>query len=223
MVELIIIMGLAIAPGLALAVYVYYRDKFEKEPLSILILSFILGMISVVPAVIAEFALDTLPIIKNYVFVQAFIGIALPEELSKLLFILVFAYRKNAFNEPYDGITYSVMVSMGFATLENVLYVWQGGWTVAIMRMFTAVPAHATFGIIMGYYLGLSKFSKSNRFAFIGMAFFSSVLFHGAYDFFLMIEDVPFIWLGAIVSLVVGIYLSLRAIRIHNRNSPFST
>lgn len=219
--ELLIVMGLAIAPGIALSVYIYFRDKYDKEPLTALIISFLLGVLSAVPALIAEIMLEKIPAIGDRTFMRAFLGIALPEEMAKMFFILIYAYRKKVFNEPYDGITYSVMVSMGFATIENIFYVWEGGWIVALLRIFTAVPAHATFAILMGYYLGLSKFSSTSRIPLLLMGLFSAVMFHGAYDFFLMVENIPGIWLGAFVSLGVGLFLSLRATRIHNKNSPF--
>lgn len=110
---------------------------------------------------------------------------------------------------------------MGFATAENILYIMQGGWSVAILRIFTAVPAHATFGIMMGYYMGLAKSSSQSRDLLLGIALLSATLFHGAYDYFLSIKNNPGIWLGAFVSLGVEVYFSFRAIRIHYKNSPF--
>jgi protease PrsW len=152
--------------------------------------------------------------------VHAFLLVALVEEFSKFLFVRGVLYDDAHFNEPFDGIVYSVMVSMGFATLENILYVSQGGFSTAIVRMFTAVPAHATFAVLMGYYIGKAKFEK-------GMAYLSwagllaATLFHGAYDYFWFISFVPGIWIGAIASLVVGVWLSRKAIRIHQDASPF--
>ena len=96
---------------------------------------------------------------------------------------------------------YAVMVSMGFAATENIIYVLNGGLGVAIVRAFTAVPAHATFAILMGLLL--------------------AILFHGAYDFFLFIDFVPGIWIGAFVSLIVGIILAHRAMVLHQRASYF--
>jgi len=78
-------------------------------------------------------------------FIQAFVVVALAEEFSKYVIVKYFAQPKKAFNEPYDGIMYAVMVSMGFACTENIMYVIEGGYETAILRAFTAVPAHATF------------------------------------------------------------------------------
>ena len=112
------------------------------------------------------------------------------------------------------------MVSMGFAATENIFYVLDGGYYTALARAFTAVPAHATFGILMGYFMGKSKFSKqSKRHNIIGLLL--AILFHGAYDFFLFIDFIPGIWIGAFISLGIGILLSRKAIKIHQENSHF--
>jgi RsiW-degrading membrane proteinase PrsW (M82 family) len=83
--------------------------------------------------------------------------VALSEELSKFLVVRYFCYPQKRFDEPLDGIVYSVMVSMGFATIENVNYVFTHGYSTAFVRMFLSVPAHATFGVVMGYFIGKAK------------------------------------------------------------------
>jgi RsiW-degrading membrane proteinase PrsW (M82 family) len=113
------------------------------------------------------------------------------------------------------------MISMGFATMENIFYVLEGGWGVGFMRIFMAVPAHATFDVLMGYFVGLSKFRQQRiLYEIIGVA--SAILLHGAYDFFLMIKSESFVALGAILSLVVGIRLSMKAMSESEKLSPFS-
>jgi protease PrsW len=148
--------------------------------------------------------------------------VALIEEFSKFIFVRWVLYPNKNFNEPFDGIVYAVTVSLGFAGLENILYVLgdNGGVETAILRMFTAVPAHASFGVLMGYFLGKAKFEHQkahHAFYALGVA----ALFHGAYDYFWFISYVPGIWLGAVASLLVGIFLSRKAIRIHQEASPF--
>lgn len=114
------------------------------------------------------------------------------------------------------------MVSMGFAAVENLLYVLEGGLEVALMRAFTAIPAHATFAIIMGYFMGKAKFSNHRmKWNLIGLS--CAILFHGAYDFFLFINFIPGISIGAFVSLIIGIILSNKAIKEHQKNSNFKT
>lgn len=222
------LMLFAVAPVLVISFYIYIQDKYEKEPISLLILSFILGAILSIIIVTALYLLTghLIPLTDEYSvwqqFIQAFVVVALSEEFSKYIIVKYVAQPRVAFNEPYDGIIYAVMVSMGFACTENILYVLEGGYTTALLRAFTAVPAHATFGILMGYFMGKAKFSK-NRLGLNITGLFLAVLFHGSYDFFLFINFIPGISIGAFISLLLGIYLSRKAIKIHQHNSNFKS
>lgn len=218
------LLALAIAPGLAVAIYVFWMDKFEREPLRLLVACFLLGMLSIVPAALIENWLEV-PAVSDRmvlweVFVTAYLIVGLAEEAVKFAVLYFYAYPKKDFNEPFDGITYSVMVSMGFATLENILYVVQGGFEVGVLRMFTAIPAHASFAVLMGYFVGLSKFRQNRRYLlFLGLLV--PVLFHGTYDFFLLQQLYGFLTLGGFGGLIVGVFLSRHAIRMHQKISPF--
>ena len=122
-----------------------------------------------------------------------------------------------------DGIVYAVVIGMGFAILENILYVSQLGMSVAFYRMFTAVPAHAAFGVIMGYHVGLAKFHKdkykSIQLMFKGLLYAAFV--HGAYDFFLFSENTLGLAILAFVILIVSIHMSRKLIKLHVDSSPF--
>jgi len=110
---------------------------------------------------------------------------------------------------------------MGFAATENIMYVLQGGYQVALLRAFTAVPAHATFAILMGYFMGKAKFSNSKVLLnFTGL--FLAILFHGTYDFFLFIDFIPGVWIGAFISLLIGLFFARKAIISHQNDSEFN-
>jgi RsiW-degrading membrane proteinase PrsW (M82 family) len=219
---------LAVAPVFTIIIYIYFQDKYEKEPSGLLILNFLFGAIVSIIIVTVLYLITgrLIPITDEFSiwqqFVQAFFVVALAEEFSKYVIVKYFAQPKKAFNEPYDGIIYAVMVSMGFACTENIMYVLQGGFETAILRAFTAVPAHATFGILMGFYMGKAKFSN-NRIMLNITGLFLAVLFHGAYDFFLFIGFIPGISIGAFISLIIGVILSRKAIKRHQENSHFKT
>lgn len=225
------LLALTLAPGLAVAIYIYWRDRFDKEPLGQLIKCFIYGGLSTMLALFLSTRLSKFfpadhSTVLNTAF-YTFISIGLCEEFAKMFFLISFPYRRPYFDEPYDGITYSVMISMGFATVENLLYVFsqstsEEGYAVALTRMVTAIPAHASFAIVMGYFTGLAKFNSQNGIFYLLFALLSATLLHGAYDFFLMQQQIPGITGGAIVSLVISLLLSRRAIRLHQRNSPFN-
>ena len=143
---------MAIAPIMVIIVYIYFQDKYEKEPIGLLLTSFLFGAIVsiIIVTILYLFTGRFIPITNEFniwqQFIQAFIVVALAEEFSKYIIVKYFNQPKKAFNEPYDGIIYAVMVSMGFACTENIMYVMEGGYGTAILRAFTAVPAHATFG-----------------------------------------------------------------------------
>ncbi len=224
MIYIILLIALAIAPALAIILFVYFKDKYEKEPIHLLIKCFLFGVLSVIPAIIIEivpgFSDDTIANNLLITIIYAFLFVGLGEEFSKFFFIRIYAYRKKDFNEPFDGIIYSVMVSMGFATAENIFYVIEGGLSTGLLRMFSAVPAHAAFAIIMGYFIGLAKFRK-NRFLYLLTGLLMAALAHGAYDFFLFQQNMPALALLSFVVLALIITFSFRAIVVHRRNSPY--
>lgn len=218
------LLALAIAPGIAICIFIYLKDKYNKEPLGLLVASFFLGMLSTIPAIIFQLSNDIsleklqgqkISVVAHF----AFLVVALSEEASKFVMVRFFAYKRKAFDEPYDGIIYSVMVGMGFATLENIGYVYQHGFATGVLRMFLSVPAHATFAILMGYHLGLAKFDTANKNRHYLLALLLPILFHGAFDFFLFIGNSSLYWLGAFVSFFVAIRLSRRAIKKHQELS----
>jgi len=217
-------LSLAIAPIFAIILFVYYRDKFEKEPIHLLIKCFLFGVLSIIPAIIIEIipGFSDYDVANNIAItvIYAFCFVGLGEEFSKFFFIRIYIYRKKDFNEPFDGIIYAVMVSMGFATAENIFYVINGGLSTGFVRMFTAVPAHAAFAIIMGYYVGLAKFRK-NSFLYLLTGLLMAALAHGAYDFFLFQQNMPGLTILSMVVLILIIIFSFRAIKVHRRNSPF--
>lgn len=216
---------LAVAPVFIIILYIYFKDKYEKEPKRLLIYNFLLGaIVSIIITTVLYTVSDQFIFLNRenifHQFIKAFFVVALIEEFSKYVIVRYYSQNNKAFNEPYDGIIYAVMVSMGFAATENVFYVLEGGYQTALLRAFTAVPAHATFGILMGYYMGKAKFS-SNKIALNLTGLLLAIFFHGAYDFFLFIDFVPGIWIGAFISLFVGIILSRKAIKRHQNNSIF--
>lgn len=217
----------AIAPVFIIIIYIYVKDKYEKEPKRILLLSFVSGaIVSVLITTLLYTGFDVFLPLKNHYslqeqFIKAFFVVALTEEFSKYIIVRYVSQPRKAFNEPFDGIIYAVMVSMGFAATENIMYVLQGGYQVALLRAFTAVPAHATFAILMGYFMGKAKFSN-NKVILNFTGLFLAILFHGTYDFFLFIDFIPGVWMGAFISLFIGLFFAGKAIITHQNISKFN-
>jgi len=222
--------ALAIAPGLAISLFIFHRDAYNREPKLNLIVSFIWGMVSVVPAYFVEqYFSGSFSNSITGVALTAFFVIALTEECCKFAALRIYAYHQKSFDEPLDGIVYAVMVSMGFATLENILYVTSYakvglGYQVALLRMFLSVPAHATFGVLMGYHVGRAKFNPARRNRLMVLGLFWAFFFHGTYDTLLFWQQSPemedyisdvLLFSGAIISFIVALRLSWKLIFKH--------
>lgn len=226
---------LALGPGIALAVYIYYSDKWEPEPKGLVIKSFLLGGLACFPTSYFEGALESVFSLEHIwqddtgefwwqKVLFAFFGVALVEEGCKFLFLKGFIYDNREFNEPFDGIVYGGMVGCGFATVENLLYVLPLGQEVGVLRMLTAVPGHAFEGIILGYFVGKAKFSLEPEKEFLkGLGVV--VVLHGIYDTAVFIGgEWSFAFIFGMV--LVGLYLGLRAkkeLSQHSEILEFST
>ena len=168
--------------------FFHARDAFPEPP-RVLWTTFALGVVSVAPVLLFAWPMTVLaesidgPVAHG--FVSAFFGAAIPEELFKLLVLWGYSMRQRAFDEPMDGIVYGATASLGFATLENIMYVSGEGGSAAIVRAFTAVPGHAFLGAIMGAYVGRARFADhpGERRALMGKALLVPILLHGAYNF----------------------------------------
>ena len=208
---------LAILPPVLIAYYVYQQDKYEREPKSLIIKSFLFGCISVVPILILETIFNES--LFSSLFVYMFCGVALVEEGMKYFFLKKYLFNNPEFNEPLDGIVYAIMVSLGFATIENIMYVigaQSEATSVAILRMFSAIPLHAACGVIMGYYVGMAKFKKDNTTILLLKGVLIATFVHAIYNYFLFLGQAQII---SFIGLLVAIYFSKKALKIHQKDS----
>lgn len=224
-----LLLGLAIAPGLAICLYIFYRDKYNREPASTLLMSFVWGLLTTIPAVMLELAAkDLTEETVTGIIISSFFFVALVEEFCKFLPLRYYSLSRKSFDEPLDGIVHAVMIGMGFATLENVAYVLTSpnGLQTGMLRMFTSVPGHASFAVIMGYYAGKAKFDPLHKKALLLKGILLATFFHGAYDSCLFLTKVLpqaisslLLIVGALASLITALVLSLRLIRLHRYTS----
>lgn len=219
---------LALTPVFIIILFVYFQDKYEREPTKTLFIAFLLGIISLIPAAAIEtfyelvlgFTITENPIVTTS---YAFLGVGLTEEFCKFIFLRWFIYKHKNFREPMDGVVYAVMISMGFAAFENIFYVMSSEDPVftAITRSLTAVPAHATFGVIMGLYFGYARFTfQHKRLRLLLFAVVMPSIAHGIYDVFLFLPC-KYCPLITLLFLVILIILSLQIISRFKRISPF--
>ena len=184
---------IAITPAIAIIFGIYLSDRYDREPAKLLILTYLLGALTVIPILIVEEFLLSINIFTGTLSAMytAFIVAGFTEEYFKRLVILKVPYKTQYFNEKLDGIVYGIFSSMGFATVENIVYVvyrYANNPHVGLYRGVFSVPAHAVFGITMGYYLSLAKFDTNRDRAKINMrrSLYMPILMHGTFNFILM-------------------------------------
>ena len=186
----------ALLPVVLIIWYVYSQDKKEREPVGMVLKVLIWG---------ALFSLIDIPVERllqgviqtyypgetvEYELAENFFGVACVEEFTKWLVLYIFVWKSRNFDYKFDGIVYAVASALGFAGLENIIYVCNYGTSVAFSRALFAIPGHASFGILMGYFL-----SRAKHFELDGNGFLSTlcmllclvcpICVHGAYDFLL--------------------------------------
>jgi RsiW-degrading membrane proteinase PrsW (M82 family) len=227
MVGLLVI---AVAPAVALFLFFYLRDKYRKEPIGVLLVTFALGAASLVPAAITSLSLQKLTGWRSSTpsLLQAFLGamiiVGLVEEGAKFIVVRFYAYHRPEFDEPYDGIMYSVMAALGFATFENIIYIFSNGAGTGVMRALLAMPSHAFDGVLMGYFLGEAKFARDDRTGnwLSALGFGLAVIAHGLYDFIVFtLDKAPLMVLSLLTMAVLFWVIFFKATRKLSEQSPY--
>ena len=192
---------LAVGPGAFLVYHVYKQDKVEKESPRIIRKLLIAGAIAVIPAIILELIGGAVlglfwdgSTSLFFTAVDAFIITALSEETVKYVALKKLTWNNPEYDYTFDAIVYAVSVSMGFAILENITYVFSYGVFNALIRAVTAIPGHAVFAVYMGYWYGRAKQSETysdqkDMKHCLKRALWMPVLIHGFYDFCLMSDS----------------------------------
>lgn len=170
---------LAVAPSFFLLWRFHHADKYKTESVSLLAWTFVLGGIG---ALVAAFVEPSPPSNAGVAvtFLYFIFGVALIEELAKFLAVRILPYRSAQFDEAMDGVIFGITAALGFATVENVFYVFHFGGAVALFRAFVSVPGHAFYGAVMGYYLGEAKVKKRPQLALWGLAL--AIVIHATFD-----------------------------------------
>ncbi len=225
---MIILLAAAVLPAAFLLYRVYQMDTVEKEPWSILRKLLLWGALSGIPAALVESLLTG--VFQNifeegtllYNFIFGFVVAALVEESFKFFFLYKFTFKSPHFNYRFDGVVYAVFVSMGFAILENILYVFQGGLGVALSRALLALPLHAACGVYMGIAYGQQKINSLYKPASFGAVARAClpvpILIHGFYDACAFsAENWPIFLLVFVVFVILVFILTLRKLKNASR------
>ncbi|WP_153720288.1 glutamic-type intramembrane protease PrsW [Sporosarcina cascadiensis] len=184
-----ILLTVAIAPGLALFSYLYLRKQIAKEPSRTLFNAFIYGAIMTFPILFIQHVFEEEHVFNNEFLRNALFTSSL-EEFFKWIVIFILVYKTVEFEDAYDGILYGASVSLGFATVENILYLLSFGLDTAFIRALLPVSSHALFGVVMGYYFGRAKFSETEeKGRWIWIAFLAPFTLHSLYNAILFLYD----------------------------------
>ena len=218
------LMALAIIPGLLIIIYVYKKDKVEKEPLNLIIKLVILGVISCICAGFLESIEDSFLLhypegTLNNALINSFAMAALVEETVKFLALRIGSWKDQSFNYRFDGVVYGVSAAVGFAIYENIMYVASYGFQTAVVRAFTAVPLHAFCGVFMGAIYAYSKKASilgkgGASFTYTLFALLVPMLIHGTYDTFAFLGE-----RGTVPLLVFVVLLYIAALTTISRLS----
>ncbi len=223
----------AVLPALLLMIYIYRKDKIEKEPANLIIKLVIFGGLTVISAVILELTGSWIlgrfydDEETAYKIIENFVIVAGAEEGGKYFILKRKTWNSPEFNYSYDAVVYAVAVSLGFATVENILYVVTGGFGVAIVRALLSVPGHAVFAVYMGYYYGVAKKAsvngrisaeESNR----TMAYIIPVFLHGFYDFCLSMQSGKFIGIFLVFDILMVVSAARKVNKLSANDAPLS-
>ena len=210
-------------PTFLLWIYINKYDK-NKEPTGVLVKLFFGGVLSAIATIIISSIVEGfIPYFSDYVvkfdvagFLYVFFGIAFIEEITKLTMIYLLGWKDKNLDETYDVALYSMLVALGFATFENILYCMEGDFGTAIVRLFTAVPGHVIDGAFMGYFLYKARTTKRKKYFFLALMVPS--LTHALYDF-LCYDETDLGFLLFIILVIAEFIVAIKLIKNLSKNN----
>lgn len=213
--EYLALIIIAIIPGIALTFYFKKKDHIQPEPWSVINISFVLGVIAVIPVAFFEnWILDDSETSGNamVIFLPILIKVALVEELAKIIVFLTYPFRNQHFDELMDGIVYGAAVAAGFATLENIYYVIENGFLVGFMRALLSVPMHILAGALSGYWIARMRFGYTTWPLAILLGPGMAILAHTLFDVGMFAGSALWFLIGFMVvpALIVALVLHCR-------------
>lgn len=185
----------ALLPVFILLLYIFNKDT-EKEPVKELLIAFGFGMLSILASFMLSIPFGIMGLYTaecttiSEAIRHAFFAAAIPEEVAKFAMLWFFMRRTKEYDQYMDGIVYAVCVSLGFAAVENIIYVASNGMGTAIIRALTAVPAHYCMGVLMGYYYSMQRLGYHKLIKNRILMLLAPILLHGAYDALLFASNV---------------------------------
>ena len=220
-----ILLFISVLPSVVLGYYVYKKDKIEPEPAGLLAKLFIFGALTIIPGIILELilvgVLEPIGISEDSgllgLFLYFLIGVGLVEEGCKWFVLKATTWNNKEFDHIFDALVYAVFASLGFATIENILYVFQNGLYTGLLRAVLSVPGHAFFGVYMGYYYGIAKQCQMNNNTRLYKdnlikSIMIPTLIHGLFDFLLSTEyeEIIVLYFVLVIFLYVTAFVKIK-------------
>jgi RsiW-degrading membrane proteinase PrsW (M82 family)/RNA polymerase subunit RPABC4/transcription elongation factor Spt4 len=239
MLKLLVIPILGLAPAIFWLWLIYRRDKYRPEPKRLVIRTFLLGIAVVIPVALIEVLL-ALPLLNVTDLAEeslsqlsfgsmayfSFIIVGFTEELFKFLVVWGTVYKSPYFDEPIDGLVYSSAAALGFASLENIGYLFSYGWQLILIRAPVSTLGHVLFSAMWGYPLALRKLKRPNATVLVWLGLLGSMVGHGLFDFLALAQggsktlNIPL--LVGLIALFGGMIVLFVFLLIHSqKNSPF--
>lgn len=224
---------LAVLPAAVLLIVIYKLDNIEKEPVSLMAKVFGFGALSVISAVLMEMAGSAILSLffrtENalYDVIMYFCVVGFSEEIGKFVALKLGTWKNREFNFSFDGIVYGACATLGFATVENIMYCFQYGLSVAITRAIMSVPGHCIFGVFMGIYYGMAKRcelsgdeegKKKNFYK----SLLIPILLHGTYDFCLSYQYDGIMLVFIVFEIAMVTAAIKRVIKMSKTDSPLA-
>lgn len=216
MIQNIVTFILVIIPIILIMWYINERDNKEKEPLILIVIMILLGIISVcLSRWVWKLIIINIPEIKEEIasrdwYVRILISygqIGFIEETIKYIILNILIYRNKNYDYMYDGIVYSVALSLGFALMEGIEYGMKTNLIVSLVRSILTIPMHTVYGVMMGYYMSKGKIDNNNRvmyYRYVGLIL--PIFIHGTSDYMLSIlnSNNQLIYIGWAIFLYIG-------------------
>lgn len=202
----------AIAPSMAMLSYFYIKNEYGTTPFGLVFRVFLVGALVMFPVMVLQYAFTTEGFFQGPIY-RAFILYGFVEEFFKWFLLYFFVFKQIEFSRHYDGIIFGVALSLGFASMENVLYLVANGVETAIGRALLPVSSHAIFGIIMGYYLGRGKLEPMMRRRWVVFSLLFPVVLHGVYDSILIVMNSYFLY-GMIPFMFMLWWLAIKKVKL---------
>jgi RsiW-degrading membrane proteinase PrsW (M82 family) len=218
--QLFSIVMAAVAPGVALLAYFYLKDRYDTEPIHLVIKLFLFGFLLVIPTMVLQRVF--VQGFGDNSFLFAFVISAGLEEFLKWFLVFFLIYRHTSFDEPYDGIVYAVAVSLGFATLENIIYAMLNftSFSQLLIRAFLPVSGHAMFGVLMGFHIGKARFDSTGETKHLIYSLAIPIFWHGLFDYILLMYKTQWAWF--MIPLMTYLWIrSIWKVNRANNRSPF--